>query len=163
MFKRIRKILGRLEEPKMYTEQVNDMLRRQREAQEAIRSVQTIEAMAQRKRTLGLEKLPACTVLVYRNKTPRSLHNRIYLDQQTSAIYGRFKYARYDLETQTLRFSNHRAEGYANVMVIDSQVCIHSKKLVEQIFYSKKVEVLPEGRTIMQFKIAPAGPDSVRM
>ena len=112
---------------------------------------------------MGLEQLPAWTALVYRNKTARSLHNRIYLDQQTSAIYSCFSFARYDLESQTLRFSNHKAEGYANVSVIDGQVCIHSKKLVEQIFYSKKVEVLPEGRTLMQFKIAPAGPDSVRM
>ena len=54
MFERIRKILGRLEEPKVYTEQVNDILRRQREAREAIRPVQTIETMTQRKRTLGL-------------------------------------------------------------------------------------------------------------
>ena len=154
MFERIRKALGL----KKTTEVVSTVS----PATEVIQPIQTIQTMP-RKRTLGLEQLPAWTALVYRNKTARSLHNRIYLDQQTSALYSCFSFARYDLESQTLRFSNHKAEGYANVSVIDGQVCIHSKKLVEQIFYSKTVEVLPEGRTLMQFKIAPAGPDSVRM
>ena len=155
MFERIRKALGL----KKTTERVSPVS----PVSEVIQPIQTIQTLTKRRRTLGLEQLPAWTALVYRNKTARSLHNRIYLDQQTSALYSCFSFARYDLESQTLRFSNHKAEGYANVSVIDGQVCIHSKKLVEQIFYSKKVEVLPEGRTLMQFKIAPAGPDSVRM
>lgn len=106
-------------------------------------------------RKLGLDKLPEGSVLVYRSKSARSQHHRIYLDPITSSSYDHYKYASYDLAGHRIVFSNIKAEGYANVTLVGGQVCINSKKLVEQIFYSKKVEIAPFGRTCLVIQGKP--------
>ena len=111
----------------------------------------------------GVAELPRNTILVYRNKTDRSCHHRIWLDAYTSRGYSGYKYARYDMERGLLQFSNQSTEGYATVSTQNGQICINSKKLVEQMFRSKKVEILPEGRTTMQIRCERSGIAAVRL
>lgn len=99
------------------------------------------------------------TMLVYASITPRSRHFRIYLAHEEAKYVRRFDFMRFDFENRLLIFTNNKVHGTATVQVAGDMVCINSRKIVEQIFGVKGVEIAEMGRTSRLYNLAWSSSD----